>query len=267
MAISTVKIGQLEYLTADNIPVPHCFTTRLGGVSQGALNSLNLGMHRGDKPENVQKNYEILGRQLGFEIQQLVLTRQTHSDIVRRVTRQDTGKGVVWEEYPECDALITDTPGVGLVVFTADCTPILLYDTVTGAVGAIHAGWRGTAAALAEKTVNEMVKAYGCKPENIQAAIGPNISACCFQTDEDVPNAMVRALGPAAEKYIRKSGEKYYVNLKGINAQFLIRAGVTDIQCATQCTACENHRFWSHRCHGSARGSQGAIIICKGGTP
>lgn len=267
MALTIVRKGTLEYLTSETISVPHGFTTRLGGVSAGYLDSLNLGMHRGDAPENVVKNYAILGAALGFSQKDLVLTRQTHSDIVRRVTEKDTGMGVLWEEYPECDALITGTAGVGLVVFTADCTPILLHDPVTGAVGAIHAGWRGTAAGLAEKTVKEMANAYGCQPENIRAAIGPNIAQCCFETDEDVPAAMLSALGEEAMPYIRKEHHKYYVNLKGINALFLKRAGVTQIDCATECTACQCHRFWSHRRTGNARGSQGAIILCKEGTP
>ena len=260
--LTVVRKGDLEYMVADHISVPHCFTTRFGGVSEGYLASMNIGMHRGDLPQNVEENYRILGRELGFDLQDLVLTRQIHSDIVRCVTREDAN-GVDHHRYPECDALITNDPGVALVVFSADCTPILLHDPVTGAVGALHAGWRGTAAALAEKTVKAMERHFGCKPENIRAAIGPNIGGCCFETHGDVPEAMRKALGAEAETYITPNGEKYYVNLKGINAAFLKRAGVEHIYCATQCTACENHRFWSHRTVGTQRGSQGAIIVCK----
>ena len=87
MAIITKKQGQLEYLTAEGITVPHCFTTRLGGVSEGYLSSLNIGMHRGDDPKNVEANYRILGAALGFSLEDLVLTRQIHTDMVRVVTR------------------------------------------------------------------------------------------------------------------------------------------------------------------------------------
>ena len=152
---------------------------------------------------------------------------------------------------------------MGLTVFTADCTPILLHDPVTGAVGAVHAGWRGTAAAIAEKTVKAMAEAYGCEPKNIRAAIGPNIAQCCFQTDRDVPDAMTAALGDTALPFIRQVGVKYYVNLKEINALFLRRAGVSHIEISQDCTACSHHRFWSHRVTRGERGSQGAIIICK----
>jgi YfiH family protein len=222
-------------------------------------------MHRGDTPENVEKNYAIMADALDFDLNHLVLTHQVHSDIVRRVTKQDA-QGLDHHLYPECDALITADPGTALAVFTADCTPILLQDPVTGAVGAVHAGWRGTAADIAGKTVRAMRTEFGCDPKNIRAAIGPNISACCFACDADVPEAMVRALGNAALKHIRQQDDKYYVNLKGINAQFLRNAGVHHIEISTACTMCESHRFWSHRVTKGDRGSQGAFILCKGGS-
>lgn len=264
MALKTIQEGTLEYLTAEGLGTAHCFTTRLGGVSKGHLSALNIGTRRGDDPQNVLENYRILGAAIGFRPENLVLTRQTHTDIVRRVGDAEKGAGLFAPDLPECDALITNTPGVGLVVFTADCTPILLWDPVTGAVGAVHAGWRGTAAGIAQKAVEAMADAYGCKPENVRAAIGPNISACCFETDWDVPRAMLDALGDGAKPHIHPKGEKYYVNLKEINALFLRRAGVEQIEIAKECTACQPDRFWSHRRVGNQRGSQGAIIVCKG---
>lgn len=260
--IQSVKNGTLEYLTADGIGAPHGFTTRLGGVSEGFCASLNLGWNRGDKPENVIKNYHILADAIGFDPDKLVLTRQTHSDIVRQVTSLDA-HGFDNRSYPECDALITNQPGTALAIFTADCTPVLLWDPVTGAVGAAHAGWRGTAAKIAKKTAQAMIYAYGCRPENIRAAIGPNIAQCCFQTDADVPQAMGKAYGAAAGTFIFQKGSKYYVNLKGLNALSLKEAGIQHLDISNDCTACQCHRFWSHRITGSVRGSQGAIIVCK----
>ena len=256
--------GTLEYEASDSIAVPHCFTTRLGGVSTGIFDSLNLACHRGDTTQNVEENYRILANALGFDPKNVVLTRQTHSDIIRVVTNGDCG-GLDHHTYPECDGLITNTPGLALVVFTADCTPILLHDPVTGAVGAVHAGWRGTAANIAGKAVQAMADAFGCDPGNIRAAIGPNIGACCFATDADVPTAMVNALGNRALEHISTAGQKYYVNLKAINARFLENAGVRHIDISASCTMCQSHRFWSHRVTQGKRGSQGAIIVCKEG--
>ena len=261
--VTTVKIGKLEYLTAENISAAHCFTTRLGGVSTGDLDSLNLETRRGDDPENVLENYRILGRAVGFDPEKLVLTKQTHTDIVRLVGREDWGTGLFSPDFPPGDGLITNTPGTALVVFTADCTPILLHDPVTGAVGAVHAGWRGTAADIAGKAVAAMEKAFGCDPQNICAAIGPNIAQCCFQTDRDVPDAIREVLGADAEDDITFRNGKYYVNLKQVNARLLQRAGVTQIEISDACTVCQCDRFWSHRVTGGRRGAQGAIIVCK----
>ena len=264
MPFQTVIQGKLEYLTAEGITAPHCFTTRLGGVSKGYLSSLNLGANRGDSSENVEENYRILACAIGFEVSNTILTHQVHTDTVRIVTKADH-MGLDHHAYPQCDALVTNDPGTALVIFTADCTPILLHDPLTGAVGAAHAGWRGTAAGIAGKTAQAMVDAFGCDPKNIRAAIGPNIAQCCFQTDADVPEALFARYGKAAESCIRRSEGKYYVNLKEINALSLRQYGVEHIDISTECTACQCHRFWSHRITRGQRGSQGAIIVCKEG--
>lgn len=266
MSVTTQKLGTLEYLTAEGISAPHCFTTRLGGVSVGHLESLNLSMSQGDDPANVVENYRRIGAVLGFTPQDVVMARQTHSDIVLRVGREHRGAGLLREKLPECDALITNEPGVALFVSTADCTPILLHDPVTGAVGAAHAGWRGTAAAIGAKTVAAMVRCFGCDPRNIRAAIGPNIGLCHFETDADVPQAMVSAYGGEAEAFITQKGSKFYLDLKAINALSLRRAGVEHIDISTECTVCQCDRFWSHRVTRGNRGAQGAIILCKEGS-
>ncbi|MBQ1207219.1 MAG: peptidoglycan editing factor PgeF [Lachnospiraceae bacterium] len=261
MAVVIDYKGDFPYLAAENIKVPHCFTTRAGGVSTGIFDSLNMGRHRGDSDENVDRNFRRLAEAMGIGADALVLTRQIHSDIVRRVTKTDHCT-LDHRDYPECDALITDDPGCGLVIFTADCTPLLFWDPVTGAVGAAHAGWRGTASRIGSKTVRAMVEAFGCRPEDIRTAIGPNIGQCCFQTDEDVPLAMKAAFGHEAEPFIRFDGEKYYSDLKQLNALDLWQAGVREMEISEVCTMCDHERFWSHRYTGGQRGSQGAVIVC-----
>ena len=265
MSIIAKKFESVEYLAAENITVPHAFTTRMGGVSQGYLGSLNLGAHRGDTMENVAENYRRLGKSLGFSPEKLVLANQTHSDIVRVVTEQDCLGSLSHRDYPECDALVTDTPGIALTVFTADCTPILLHDPVTGSVGAVHAGWRGTALGIAKKAADAMVSAFGCRPSDIRAAIGPNIGVCCFETHSDVPEAMLAALGEEARPFLHGSEGKFHVDLKQINALWLRRSGIANITISNHCTACSPTLFWSHRVTKGVRGSQGAVIVCKEG--
>ena len=258
----TIQHGTLEYLTADALAGSlHCFSTRYGGVSEGVLASLNLGTHRGDKPENVYENYRILGSAVGFRPEDTVFTKQCHTDIVRRVGRENRGEGLLREQTEVCDAQITDEPGVALVAFSADCTPILLFDPVRGAIAAIHAGWRGTALGIAARTVEAMTREYRSRPEDIRAAIGPCIGQCCFETDEDVPQAMRAALGQAAESCIERRGEKFHVDNKALNRIWLTRAGIRTIDVSADCTMCQPERFWSHRVTHGARGSLAAVIM------
>lgn len=264
MSFQNMKIGELEYSVADCLDgAAHCFSTRLGGVSQGSLASLNLGNHRGDEPENVLANYRILGDAVGFAPEQTVFTKQRHTDVIRVVTEAQCGEGLFRDTPEICDGQITDRPGVALVTFSADCTPVLLYDPVRRAIGAVHAGWRGTAMGIAAKAVQAMVREFGCKPENISAAIGPCIGKCCFETDWDVPKAMLDSLGPKAVTGFAQKGEKYFVDLKFCNALWLQRAGVGALEISPDCTACRTDRFWSHRKVGEARGSLAGIIMLK----
>ena len=266
LSVSYRSFGALTYQVSDGIGVPHGFTTRLGGVSTGHVSALNLALRRDSHPENVAKNFHLLGEALGFDPRKLVLTCQTHSALSRAVTFRDH---IAFDthDYPQCDALITNTPGTALCIFTADCTPILLWDPVTGAVGAVHAGWRGTAAGICSATVGHMATAFGCDPTHIHAAIGPNIGACCFETDKDVPDALLTTYGDAAAPHITERNGKYFPDLKAINALDLRRAGVTHIALSQACTACRPDLYWSHRITRGQRGSQGAIIVCKEATP
>lgn len=261
----TEQKDALQYLVSPLLEaVPHCFSTRFGGVSEGDLSSLNLGTHRGDDPNNVIENYRILGEAVGFDPMNTVFTKQIHSDIVERVGTSHRGRGLFREVEEGCDGLVTNEKDVVLTVFSADCTPILFFDPVAKAIGAAHAGWRGTAAGIAAKVVEKMSAEFGSDPKNIRAAIGPCISQCCFETHRDVPDAMIESLGEEAKAYILPKGEKYLVDLKGLNALWLHRVGVEQIHIAKECTACEPDRFWTHRRVGNARGSLAAMITLGG---
>ena len=156
----------ITFLTAGALAsdgIRHGFSTRLGGVSPAPWDSLNLDDRRGDDIANVQENFRRLCAALDMDVRRAVLSRQIHRDDVRLVTAADCGKGLwVSQDYDSADALITDVPGVPLVVFSADCNVILLHDPVRRAVGAAHAGWRGTAAGIVGKTVRAMQDAFGC---------------------------------------------------------------------------------------------------------
>ena len=146
MSFEVIRAGELEYLQSALLREPgvvHCFSTRYGGVSEGHLAALNLGIHRGDKPENVRENYRILGQAVGFRPEELVFTKQVHSDIVVPVGRDDCGAGLEREVAQPRDGLMTNETHVAVIAFSADCTPVLLLDPVRRVVSAVHAGWRG----------------------------------------------------------------------------------------------------------------------------
>lgn len=272
MSFHTVRKGQLEYLVSDRIETPHCFSTRLGGVSEGFLSSLNLGIHRGDSLETCLENYRILGEAVGFSPEDTVLTRQLHGDIVATVGAADRGCGLLQELGDiERDGLMTNEPDTALTVFGADCTPVLLYDPVKRAVAAVHSGWRGTAAGIVQKAVTQLSRTYGTNPADLRAAIGPCIGRCCFETRRDVPDAMLAALGADALPAIERDpgnapygpSAHFHVDLKLLNEIWLRRAGVEDIDVCGECTACLPDRYWSHRRLGNQRGSMAAVILLK----
>lgn len=268
MSFNKLVKDSLILITCDALNGPYAvsgFTTRRGGVSQGHLSELNLSLSKGDRRENVLENYRILGNIFGFSPEAVVGFPQVHGDDVCRVTEWHRG---VFFDNPQnlsYDAMVTDVPCLPLFVYTADCTPTLLYDPVIKAVGAVHAGWRGTAKGLVGKTVREMVRLYGSRPEDIRAAIGPAIGTCCFETDEDVPLAMSAALGGDADAFIQSFGGKWYVDLKGVNRRWLLQNGLKpeNIEVCDACTACAPELFWSHRRHGENRGSLGSFIMLK----
>ena len=263
MSFETHEQNGLVFLTSPLLAgVRHGFSTRKGGVSQSPFDTLNLGVGRGDDPAAVTENYRRFCAVLGVENRRAVLSKQVHETTVRLCTAADAGKGLLSPRDYTADALVTSEPGLPLTVFSADCGIILLYDPVRRAIGAVHAGWRGCAGGILEKTVREMERLYGSSPADLLAAIGPCIGQCCFETDSDVPEAMRAALGDDAEPYLTWKAPKYHVDLAGLNRQWLLRSGVAPdhIDTCGLCTACRPDLFWSHRKMGNARGAQVAMI-------
>ena len=264
MPFETHEQNGLVFLTSPLLSgVRHAFSTRKGGVSVPPWDSLNLGPSRGDDPAAVAENYRRFCGAVGLDEKRVVLSKQVHETTVRVCTAYDAGKGLWRERGYTADALITNEPELPLVVFSADCGILLLHDPVTGSVGAVHAGWRGCAGGIVEKAVAAMASEYGAKPANILAAIGPCIGKCCFETDWDVPQAMLDALGPKALTAITQKGAKYYVDNKFCNALWLQRSGIGVLDISPDCTMCRPDRYWSHRAHGDRRGSQAGIIMLK----
>ena len=229
----------------------HLFTSRTGGVSSGVWASLNLRRSCGDDPENVRENFRRVGEMLGCS--RFVFLSQQHTDRILHVNASDAIQDV-YQPLTEADGLITNTPELGLMVFSADCVPILLEGR--GVVAAVHAGWRGTVKGIAAKAVREM----DCPPETIRAWIGPAIGPCCYQVGDEVRNAMRERLGEEAQAFIH--GDK--VDLKGFNRRLLELTGVQYIDVSPICTMCSHEQYWSHRYTAGDRGVQAGVIVLNG---
>lgn len=263
MSFQTHEQNGLVWLTSSLLEgVVHGFSTRKGGVSVPPWDSLNLRTGCGDAQADLEENYRRFCGAVGADVDRVVLARQVHETAVRPCTGADAGKGLRRPRDYDADGLVTGEAGLPLMVFSADCGVILLHDPVHGAVGAVHAGWRGCAGGILAKAVREMSDRFGSRPGDLLAAIGPCIGPCCFETDDDVPAALRAALGSDAEAYLTRRSPKWHIDLAGLNRQWLLRAGLTaeHIDVCGLCTACRPDLFWSHRKMGEARGVQAALI-------
>lgn len=267
MGISLNIASPVPFLSCDAFSavggVAHGFSTRLGGVSQGDCAGLNLGYSRGDDPACVTENLRRFTAAIGADNTRLVKTRQVHGDHIHPVTARDVCTDFFSPAPWECDGLITNEPGLCLTIFTADCVPVLLYDPARPCIAAVHSGWRGTALSIAPKAVERMVTDYGCRREDILAAIGPSISRCCFETHSDVPDALIAGLGIGISPFIHPlPAGKFKVDLAGIIAHTLTLAGLSPhhIHTTDHCTACRTDLYWSHRVLGDRRGSMASMI-------
>lgn len=268
MPFRTHEKQGLIWLTSESLALPgvrHGFSTRPGGVSLPPWDSLDLGIGRGDNMDHVRENYRRFCTVIGTDPRRTVLSRQVHEDNVLLVTENDIGKGL-WRErdYTSADALICRTPNIALTVFSADCGIILLYDPVRRAIGAVHAGWRGVAMCLVQKTALEMQRHFGTDPHDLRCAIGPAIGPCCFETDDDVPEAIEKYLGGDTEGlFDRRADGKTMVDLRAANARRLVQLGLKaeNIDISDECTFCSHDKYWSHRYTKGNRGSQAAVIV------
>ncbi|MCL2566228.1 MAG: peptidoglycan editing factor PgeF [Defluviitaleaceae bacterium] len=238
----------------------HCFSTRIGGVSKGHSASLNFRA-KDESRENLTENYKRICAAASLSFDGLTFSYQEHGANIRTITASDRGKGLHKKrDYSNIDGLITNEPNICLTTFYADCTPVFLADPVTQAVGLIHAGWRSTYLEIAKRAVEEMVREYNTNPENILAGIGPSICCSCFEVDKPVYDKFAAYTNYIAPK--NQTADKYIIDLKGINSQMLIDAGLkeSNIEISPLCTKCNDRLFYSHRRDGDNRGSMAAFM-------
>lgn len=259
----------IEYLTFPALEetgiVKHLFSTRIGGVSEGIFASMNLSYTRGDKKEAVDENFRRIAQILDGDISDFVLSDQTHTVNVRKVTEEDRGKGIVCEkDYRDVDGLITDMKGIILATFYADCVPLFLVDKKHHAIGLSHSGWKGTVGRMGAHTLCAMKEAYGTKPEDVVAGIGPSICRGCYEVGTDVADVFAKEFpGKILPEILYEKGNgKYFLDLWRANYFVLYMAGVPENQISVTdiCTCCNPEYLFSHRASQGKRGNLGAFL-------
>lgn len=243
----------------------HAFSTRLGGVSEGIYSSMNLSFTRGDDENSVMENYRRLAEAVGFSVENIVTSDQTHTANVRVITEADRGNGITKPRpYTDVDGMITNVPGLVLATFYADCVPLYFIDPVRKAIGLSHSGWRGTAAHIGAVTVRRMQEEYGSLPEDIYGAIGPSICQKCYEVSEDVILEFQKTFPEQSwrDLFYRKENGKYQLNLWEANRQIMLEAGLIEehISLPGLCTCCNPEFLFSHRASRGKRGNLGAFL-------
>lgn len=259
MTIHTVHMTALEHHGG----VSAFFTGRSGGISQRWDGGLNWSYSVGDDHPAVVENRRRTLALLGLPLHRAVMAGLVHGNRVVAVTGAEAPGLDEVRLVPDCDALITDQPGLALIVTAADCVPVFLYDPVRRAIGAVHAGWRGTVAGICAEAVRAMERTYGCRPADIIAAVGPSIGPCCYQVDEVVAGPLRAYLGALADQCLTpvpaKPG-KQMLDLWAANRQDLLRAGAGQVTISGECTACGVDRLFSHRAEAGQAGRGAAVI-------
>ncbi|MGL4852709.1 MAG: peptidoglycan editing factor PgeF [Phocaeicola sp.] len=237
-----------------------CFTTtRHGGCSSGTYASFNCTDYCGDHEESVAANQQLLITRLSLPSVELVLPRQTHGSVVRVI---DEAYGLLTAEAKKAllygvDALVTNVPGYCIAVSTADCVPILLYDTENCAIGVVHAGWRGTVSKLLTETISVMTATYGTNPIFLKACIGPSISLAAFEVGEEVYDAFREARFPIEKlSWWNEATQKWHLDLWEANRWLLTQGGIeaNQVEVSGICTVQQVDDFFSARQLGIASG-------------
>jgi YfiH family protein len=258
------RIGDIELLSYFRFEahrgVTSVVTTRAGGRSAGAYESMNLGLHVGDEPDTVLENRALLAQALALEPESFTLAEQVHRTKIAVVKSPHAGRGAVTEDdaLSKTDGMITRIPDIPLMVLVADCVALSFYDPQREAVGLAHAGWQGTLGHIASAMVRRMERAFDTDPGNLVVGLSPAIGGDHYVVGSDVFSAFNDEFGGSgAEEFIgRRSDGTFSIDLPGINAWELHEAGIPteNIEASGVCTACHPERFYSHR---HARGATG----------
>ena len=276
--LTHVSKDNVSYMTfspfTESDIVKQVFSTRLGGVSKGMYESMNLtfnpvGEYEADSYDNVYKNFEGMAAVLDIPLERMVYTKQTHTTNIKVVDDSNAGMGIVKErDYDNIDGLVTNTRRLCLVSSYADCIPVTFVDNKERAIAAMHAGWKGTVGNIAANGYNAMKASYGTRADNITAFVGPGICADCYEVSSDVADKFKEAYTDKELEFILKEGKsegKYQLNLLAANYINIINCGIpsSNIYVSDVCTSCNSDMLFSHRASKGKRGIMCNFIYLK----
>ena len=236
----------------------HLVTTK----DQSEPYGFSLALHTGEQVSDILTNRKKLAKVLGYHTLHYVVAQQTHSDHIKIIDKSVT-RG--WESSSDaienCDALITNLPHVLLTILTADCVPILLYDTKQQVIAAVHAGWKGSKAHIVKKTVKKMIQTFGSNASDIKAGIAPSIGGCCYEVGKEV----TKHFFDTPHAYTAKKNDKYMLNLPHVNKHQLLDVGLKEenIEMSHICTACDVEHYFSYRKEQGCSGRFMSMIALK----
>ncbi len=263
--LSLLKFKALEDIDF----IKHAFSTRDGGVSEGYLSSMNLSFTREDNQDNVLANYKIISKALGIRLEDMVLSMQTHTTNILKVSKEHRSCGLYKERnYTDIDGLITDEADICLVTFFADCVPLYFVDINKKAIGLAHSGWRGTYDKMAVNMIEALSGEYNSNPKDLVVCIGPSICSDCYEVDISLGEKFIERFSFVdIDKIVRKKDDTHYhLNLWEANKALLLSAGVAkeNIHITDICTHCNPDKLYSHRYAGDKRGNMAAFLaICN----
>lgn len=255
------KIRYYEFESFVDEPVIQAVFTRQGGVSPAPWNSLNLGSTVGDDLDHVISNRSRAIRSVGLTENSIYDVWQVHSAVVSRGDAPRPAN----IDHQKADAIISNRPSVTLMMRFADCTPILLFDPIQKSIGLVHAGWQGTVKNVVGAAVAAMQNAYGTKPENILAAIGPSIGPDHYEIGSDVIGQVEQTFGQDSAGLLPRPNASTHFDLWAANRLLLERAGVRKVETSGICTACHLDDWFSHRAEKGRTGRFGALIALRTG--
>jgi hypothetical protein len=256
---SSNGLRYFEFETFQDQNVSVRFYSRQGGVSPAPWNSLNQGGTVGDSRDNVVENRKRIFGDLNRPVESIYDVWQVHGNqIIYSNLPRDLNFG-----HQKADAIFTENPDVTLFMRFADCVPIVLYAAQLNVIGIVHAGWMGTVNGIVKEAVSTLQERYAIDPQSITAGIGPAIGPDHYQVGPDVEHRVIERFGEQSEYLLSKIGEKVFFNLWKANELLLRDAGVSEIECAEICTACNTQDWYSHRQERGKTGRFAAVAFLK----